>query len=282
VNWTPGAATLPGITSFTLTIRNAAGTALASPAPITNIAPGATSRVVTGLTNGTSYTFTVKAVSAAGTGPDSARSNVVTPTAPPAPPAAPTGLTAARNGSGSVLLTWTAPTGPITGYQVQVRNILGIVIRTDNVAGAVTSTPVTGLTNGTTYSFRVRAVNAGGNGALSTPSALIQAGAVPGAPVIGAVARGAIGAPVTATVNWAAPATNGGLAITSYRVRISVMSSALASATEVSFTTQTVGAAVRQISPTLTANTNYRFSVVATNAAGTGPRSAISANVVPR
>ena len=50
-----------------------------------------TSCVVTGLANGTSYTFTVKATNAAGTSVASAASDPVTPTAPapPAPPSPP-------------------------------------------------------------------------------------------------------------------------------------------------------------------------------------------------
>ena len=45
-----------------------------------------TSFVVTGLTDGTTYTFKVAALNAIGTGPDSAASNAVTPASVPGAP----------------------------------------------------------------------------------------------------------------------------------------------------------------------------------------------------
>jgi len=53
---------------------------------------------VTGLANGTSYTFTVTATSPAGTGAASAPSNAVTPTSPPPPPTPSILITGSRDG----------------------------------------------------------------------------------------------------------------------------------------------------------------------------------------
>lgn len=110
----------------------------------------------TGLTNGTSYGFQVTAVNTGGA--ESAKSATVsaTPQAP-AQPTAPTGLTATP-GSGQVALSWTAnaQTG-IAGYNVY-RD--GTKANGSLVTG--TSFTVSGLTNGTSYAFRVSAVNTGG------------------------------------------------------------------------------------------------------------------------
>src|SRR6185312_6199926 len=82
--------------------------------------PPATETTVSGLKSGTSYTFKVKAANAAGTGPESAASNAVTPTGATLP-GEPTAVTAAARNA-SALVTWKAPAsdggGTITGYKV--------------------------------------------------------------------------------------------------------------------------------------------------------------------
>ena len=88
-------------------------------------------------------------------------------------PAAPTAL-AATAGGGEVTLSWTAAASgrtAITRYQYQQKtgaNAYGRWTDIPNSGASTTSHTVTGLTNGTAYTFRVRAVNSAGNGAAST------------------------------------------------------------------------------------------------------------------
>jgi Tol biopolymer transport system component len=134
----------------------------------------ATATLVSGLTNGTTYTFKIAARNAAGTGPESAASNPVTPAAPPAAATAP-GAPAAPNasaGSASATVSWTAPASDggsvITGYVVTPS--VGVVAQTPTTTGNVASVTVSGLTNGTTYTFKVAARNAVGTGTQSAAS----------------------------------------------------------------------------------------------------------------
>jgi methionine-rich copper-binding protein CopC len=76
VTFTSPPTSVPPVTSFTIRVTNT-GTGVTS--LITGVPAAATSRVVTGLTNGQNYTFAVAAVNALGTGAFSADSNAVTP-----------------------------------------------------------------------------------------------------------------------------------------------------------------------------------------------------------
>lgn len=141
--------------------------------------PPPTSTTVTGLTPGTSYTFKVQAVNPTGSGPQSSASNAVTVLAPTAP-AAPQNV-AVEPATGLVRVSWTAPSddggSPLTGYVVTP--YVGGVAQTPVPLGSgTTSTTVTGLTNGTAYTFAVTATNAVGGtsapmSAAVTPQATI-------------------------------------------------------------------------------------------------------------
>jgi len=143
-------------------------TATSSPSGFT--ASGAGSPlVVTGLANGTAYTFTVTASNAFGSS-ISAASNSVTPAGVPATPAAPTPTA----GNASVALSWTAPSdngSAITDYLIyHATSATGTYTQFSDTVSATTSVTVTGLANGTAYFFKIIAVNSVGNSALSAAS----------------------------------------------------------------------------------------------------------------
>ena len=240
------------------------GIAISPPATSAQISVSGTSAMVTALFNGTAYTFTVVAVNAVGTGPASLPSAAVTPMAPP--PGVPTapGNVVATPGVGSASVSWTEPSSgaPITSYTLTIYPPTSSAV----VTPSGTSASVTGLANGTTYSFAVAAVNASGTGpaALSEP---ITTPDIPGAPTdLAAVAGNQ-----SASLTWVAPASTGGSPITGYSI---VISPPAPSATvSVSGTTATV--------TSLTNGTAYSFTVAAVNAVGTGPASLSSSPVTP-
>jgi alpha-tubulin suppressor-like RCC1 family protein len=143
-------------------------TVTASPggASVTVAAP-ATSATVTGLTNGTSYTFTVVATNAVGDSAASPASAAIQ--AIQTVPSAPSGVMA-ENTNASAQVQWTAPSddggSAITLYTVTA-SPGGI---TATAAPPATRLTVTGLTNGTTYTFSVVATNDTGDSASSEPS----------------------------------------------------------------------------------------------------------------
>lgn len=276
VSWTgPAPNGGSAITSFEIVATPTSG-----PAPVvtrTGIARTALSGTVTGLVNGTTYTLQVRAVNQFGAGALSAASNAVTPAGLPGAPTAVAGI----RGNTTVALSWTAPASdggsPITGYQVQVRTG-ATVVRTENLTGAATSTTITGLINGTTYNFRVAAVNARGTSGFSASSNTVTPATVPDAPSGLTVAQGAAGGALTASVTWVAPLTNGGSAITGYTVRSLRVNADGSTSPDQSLN---VGAAARNRTFTFTTAGTYVFEVLATNAVGDSPATR-SATVVPR
>ncbi|MBC7724790.1 MAG: fibronectin type III domain-containing protein [Burkholderiaceae bacterium] len=118
---------------------------------------------VTGLTNGTAYAFRVTATNSAGTSAASAASAAITPKA--AVPGAPTSVTAVA-GNARATVRWKAPaqTGgsAITGYIITSGSLTW---KTTGLGGTLT-----GLANGRTYTFVVRATNSSGTSPASAAS----------------------------------------------------------------------------------------------------------------
>jgi chitodextrinase len=127
-----------------------------------------TSYTDTGLTDGTTYYYKVTAVSSAG---ESGQSNEASATPQLAKPAIPTGLKASA-GDGQVSLTWNASSGAAT-YNVYRSLTPGgegtVAFKTGITATSFTDT---GLTNGTTYYYKVTAVNAAGESGQSNEASV--------------------------------------------------------------------------------------------------------------
>jgi streptogramin lyase len=188
-------------------------------------------------------------------------------------PAAPSGAAAvAHNASATV--SWTAPArdggSAITGYTVTP--FIGTTAQAPTPTGSAgTSLTVTGLTNGTTYTFRVAATNTVGTGPASAASNPATPGATPPGPPTAVTAVAGNG---QVSLSWQAPADDGGSAITGYRVTPYIASVAQTAAVfNSTATSETLGG--------LTNETAYTFTVAAANAVGTGPASQPSSPVTP-
>lgn len=236
-----------------------------------------TSATVTGLTNGTAYTFRVAAINSAGTGTYSVASSAVTPYTTPGTPTS----VVATSGNGQVSLSWTAPASnggsALIQYRVQYapQGSDDYSTWSSSIATLSTSTTyvVTGLTNGTSYKFRVAANNAAGNGSYSTASSATTPFTTSNAPTGLTTTNG----DAQIALSWTAPASNGGDPISDYVVQYSSNSGS-------SWTTfsDSVSTSTSLTVTGLTNGTAYVFRVAAVNAAGTGTYSATSSSATPR
>lgn len=164
--------------------QNTTYTVTSSPDGFTAQVTGEASARVTGLTNGTEYTFGVVASNANGSSGSVSSEGVTPSTTPPGAlgvPGSPTNVVASW-GNGEVPVTWQAPASPggsaITGYTI-TSSPGG---KTATTTGA-TSATVTGLTNGTAYTFTVTATNGSGTSAASPASNTITPSATPPQPM---------------------------------------------------------------------------------------------------
>jgi Fibronectin type III domain/NapC/NirT cytochrome c family, N-terminal region len=270
---TPGTPTYTAVTNATLTVTWTAATGATS----YNLQRAADGAFTTGLTSfttvtspyadagpltgNTTYWYRVVAVNAFGS-TMGAGSSVLTQ---PAAPAAPTFSSIAQT---SLSVTWSAPTGGATSYNVQRA--------TDSAftANLVTSTSVTspfsstGLVAGTTYWYRVQAVNASGtvNGTGASTATLPTPPGTPGTPTFsGTTASGT-------TVTWTA--SSGATSYDLQRALDSGFTTGLVTTTGVTSPSAVGG---------LVSSTTYWFRVVANNAGGstTGLGSSVTTSAGP-
>ncbi|NQW16988.1 MAG: fibronectin type III domain-containing protein [Chloroflexi bacterium] len=207
---------------------------------------------------GNNYTFKVKATNAEGTGMWSADSNAI---AVLTKPDAPTNVTASA-GIEQASVSWTAPPdddgAPLLSYTV--------ISSPDGLTSTptATSTVITGLTNGTTYTFTVIATNAVGDSTSSLPSNQVTPSlTVPSAPELVNLSAGN----ATVTVTWTPPTDSGTSPVASYDVSLHL---AGATGTTVAIATKTASDSSHTFSG-LANGVRYIASISASNSTGAGP-----------
>jgi len=161
----------PAITNFQYSLNGGAYTALS---PANAVSP----ITIPGLTNGTAYSITLKAINSAGESSAASAPVVTTPVPPPDAPDAPT----ATAGNSQASVTWTKPNNggsTITSYTATSAP----EDKTCTTSGADSLTcDVTGLDNGTPYAFTVTATNASGTSGASAASNSVTPLGAPDAP----------------------------------------------------------------------------------------------------
>jgi prepilin-type N-terminal cleavage/methylation domain-containing protein len=211
----------------------------------------------------TSYRFAVEAVNSAGSSTTTTPTeSILTPAVLDAP-AAPLNLAAEASGN-SATLSWDAvepaTNEPVDGYRVyalnpstQLYELVGAT--SDNTYSA------TGLTNGTTYTYKVSAYGDGGESSLSSPASVTPL-TTPAAPLT-----------LTATTSsqhialtWSPVASTAAAPVTGYRIYILNPANGI-------YELYASSASLSLTASGLTDGTEYTFRVAAYGTAGEGPAS---------
>jgi len=256
VTWMAPASTgYSQILAYTATLTGALGGGQTCTSSIT------TSCTITGLTTGTTLGASVTATNAAGDGTaGTSTSSVIVQGVP----SSPLNARVESTGNGTATVAWGGSMSdggvPLTGYKVYSNPGTGGPVCT--TAGAMmTSCTVTGLINGTGYTFTVTAYNTHGESDPSNVTETATPFTLPGAPTV--TSSSSDTSSVTAWFN--APASNGGYAISTYQLYCYSTNGGTSRSVDGSSSPLTVGS--------LTEGKNYICYVSAYTAAGWGATS---------
>ena len=202
--------------------------------------------------------------------------NRLTTFQPIAVPGAPTDVTAEPVTTTSAVLQWSAPANDggqaITSYVVRASRDGQAYVDVATTDTAVTTTDVTALVPGATYTFEVAAINSTGVGASSSASAPITMptevitvpGRVSGFSLSRFLRSGTL---YRVSVRWQAPVNDGGSAVTGYLARVGTGG-------RWNSWTDVASAQARIVG--MKRGTTYRVQVRAVNEMGAGPRAGYS------
>ncbi|MDZ7367935.1 MAG: fibronectin type III domain-containing protein [candidate division KSB1 bacterium] len=234
---------------------------------IDSVGANVTSYSSTGLDPGTQYFYRVRASSTTG---HSAYSNEANATTLPDPPAAPSDLAATAVSNSQIDLSWTDNSANEQGFKIESKLSSGLTfVQIATVGPNVTSYSNTGLSTMTSYTYRVRAFNAGGNSAYSNTSTSTTFPNPPAAPsnlTAAAVSQTQI------NLAWTDNAT------TENGFKVDRKTGAAGTYAEVA----TLGPDVNAYSDNgLSANTQYFYRVRAFNSGGSSPSNEANATTLP-
>lgn len=250
----------------------------------------------TDLTTGKTYIYRVSAINSAGTSNPSSEvvvkptkvssvtNNSPTTIQPPTTqsstssnnvaPGQPTGLTATMTSSSSILLSWAAPSNTgvlITGYRIEFKTDTDQWSVLVPNTGIISSYSITGLTTGTTYTYRISAINSVGTGNPSNAISIATKSTITPT-ALTAVAT----SPTSILLLWVTPSQNFGQIISGYKIERNLGNNNFD--TVVSSTGSTT---TRYTVTGLTTGKLYTFVVSAVYPGGTSSGPSNSASAIP-
>jgi hypothetical protein len=165
-------------------IERCSGAGCSNFAQIATVGSNVTSYSNNGLLASTAYSYRVCAYNSGG---NSSYSNTAIATTPAPPlPAPPSNLTATPLSTSQVNLSWNDNSNNEDGFKIERCTGSGCsdFVQIATVGSGVTSYPNNGLSASTTYSYRIRAYNSGGDSAYSNTAGAttLAAPSVPAAP----------------------------------------------------------------------------------------------------
>lgn len=163
----------------------------------------------------------------------------------------------------SLNATWVAPTvingSPVSKYAIQYSTDSTFATNVNTVESVDAAELINNLTDATKYYVRVASINSVGQSAFTAAVSATTAALPSAAQTVTASAAAG-----SSTVAWKAPASNGGMAVTGYRVEYSKDASFATIAGNVNVASNILSTSVKPLDP----STTYFYRVIAKNALG--------------